>query len=57
LQGLAGNVTASVAPLREETVGRVQTLLSVLLAAVAVVLLIACADIANLMLTRSAARA
>jgi predicted permease len=50
------NLSASATPIRDETVGRIQTTLYVLLAAVAVVLLIACADIANLMLTRAATR-
>jgi len=49
-------LTAYVIPIRDETVGRIQTTLYVLFAAMAVVLLIACADIANLMLTRAAAR-
>jgi putative ABC transport system permease protein len=49
-------LSASVTPIRDETVGRIQTTLYVLLAAIAVVLLIACADIANLMLTRAATR-
>ena len=56
LQDLAGALTASAVSLRDETVGRAQTLLFVLFAAVVVVLVIACADLANLMLTRAVTR-
>jgi predicted permease len=49
-------LTMNVAPLSNEIVGNVRQILYVLLAAVAVVLLIACADIACLMLTRAAGR-
>ena len=49
-------LTATVTPMQEEVVGNIRRLLVVLLAAVGVLLLIACADIACLMLTRAAAR-
>lgn len=56
LKDLAGILSGSATPLREETVGRVSTLLYVLFGAIAVVLLIACADIATLTLTRAVSR-
>ena len=56
LNGLANVISASAAPLRDEVVGRARTLLLVVFAAVALVLVIACADIASLMLTRAWSR-
>jgi predicted permease len=44
-------------PLHEAVVGKVQTMLWVLLAAVLLVLLVGCADLGGLLLTRAAARA
>ena len=56
LSGLAEGISSSVAPLRDEIVDRSKVALLVVFGAVGLVLLIACGDIASLVLTRALSR-
>jgi putative ABC transport system permease protein len=51
------NITAQIVPLREHLVGSLRDVLPLLLGAAAILLLVACANIANLLLARGAERA
>ncbi|MGH9163485.1 MAG: ABC transporter permease [Vicinamibacteraceae bacterium] len=56
MRTFADRLTFTIGPLAEEAVGRSRRLLLILMGAVGMVLLICCADVANLMLTRSGGR-
>src|SRR6185295_4461370 len=56
LHNMAAQLTLPMRPFAEEIVGASRRMLLVLMGAVAMVLLIGCADVANLMLTRTGSR-
>ena len=56
LHDFASRQSIPIVPLNEEVVGNSRRILSVLMAAVALVLLMVCANVANLMLTHSSSR-